>query len=303
MTIVRTELRSGVMSEEAGVSPFDAIRHADERGEYWSARELAQLLGYTRWQQFPGIITKAQIACEASGYAVSDHFQDVSHMIATGKGARRRVDDVHLSRYACYLVVQNADPEKPVVALGQTYFAVRTREQELTVETLAKMSEEQQRLFWREELIRRNRRLAATAQGAGVIKPKDFALFQDHGYMGLYNGETARDIAARKGLAARQPILDYMGAEELGANIFRATQTDAKIKRDDITTPAGANTAHYQVERAVRRAIEEIGGTMPEDLPTPDRSIQDIERDEQRRLQQDAQVRRQPALVEPVDED
>lgn len=205
-------------------------------------------------------------------------------MIATGKGAHRRVDDVRLSRYACYLVVQNADPEKPVVALGQTYFAAQTREQELTTETIARMSDEQQRLFWREELTRRNRRLAATAQGAGVIKPKDFALFQDHGYMGLYNGETARDIADRKELAKGEHILDWMESEELAANFFRATQADAKIKRDGVTTPEGANAAHYHVGRVVRETIAQLGGTMPEDLPTPDRSIQEIERDEQRRL-------------------
>jgi DNA-damage-inducible protein D len=291
------------MSEETGMSPFDAIRHEDENGEYWSARELAEALGYAKWSNFTQVITQAQIACEASGYAVSDHFADVGKLITAGKGARRRIADVHLSRYACYLVIQNADPEKPVVALGQTYFAVQTREQELTTEMLARMSEDQQRLFWREELIRRNRRLAATAQGAGVIKPRDFALFQDHGYMGLYNGETARDIAARKGLSGRQHILDWMNGEELGANIFRVSQTDAKIKRDGITTRDEANAAHYQVGRAVRRAIEDIGGVMPEALPTPDRSIQEIERDEQRRLQQESQAKRQPALFAPLDEE
>lgn len=228
-------------------------------GEYWSARELAVLLERTRWQQFPAIITKAKIACETSGHAVSDHFQDVLLMIATGKGAHRRVEDTKLSRYACYLVVQNADPEKPVVALGQTYFAVQAREMELTQELITQMDEDQQRLFYREELARKNRRLAATATGAGVIKPRDFATFQDHGYRGLYNGETSRAIHERKVLEKREHILDWMGSEELAANIFKATQADAKIKREGIDTVDGANAAIYAAGRAVRRAIEELG--------------------------------------------
>ena len=285
-------------------SPFDAIRQIDADGaEFWSARALAAALGYTKWANFAQVVTQAKIACEASGYAVADHFADVGNMVTIGSGARRKIADVRLSRYACYLAIQNADPDKPLVALGQTYFAVQTREQELTTATLAGMTEDQQRLFWRDELQRRNRRLAATAQGAGVIKPKDFALFQDHGYRGLYNGETARDIAVRKGLSGRQHILDHMGAEELGANIFRATQADAKIKREGITTPAEANDAHYAVGRAVRKAIEEIGGTPPEQLPTPERSIRDIERAEALRLERQAQERRQPRLFDPDDPD
>ncbi len=291
------------MVSEEFASPFDAIRHESDGGEYWSARELAKALGYVKWSNFTQVITQAQIACEASGHTVSDHFADVGKMVTIGSGARRRIADVHLSRYACYLVVQNADPEKPVVALGQTYFAVRTREQAPTTEMLAQMTEEQQRLFWREDLIRRNHRLASTAQGAGVIKPKDFALFQDHGYMGLYNGETARGIAERKRLARGEHILDWMGSEELAANIFRVSQTDAKIRREGVTTRDEANAAHYQVGSAVRKTIADLGGTMPEDLPTPDRSIQEIEREERRRLQQRAQAGRQPPLFGPVDEE
>ena len=189
------------------------------------------------------------------------------------------------------------------MALGQTYFAVQTREQEALAERLARMTEDQQRLFWRDELIRKNRRLAFTAQGAGVIKPKDFALFQDHGYRGLYNGETARDIAERKELARGEHILDWMDSEELAANIFRVSQADAKIKRDGVTTRDEANATHFQVGQAVRRTIAELGGAMPEDIPTPDRSIPEIERDERRRIEHKAQAKRQPTLFGPTDED
>ena len=201
-------------------SPFDAIRHEDADGnEYWSARELATLLGYTEYGKFRGAITRAETACEASGYAVSNHFAHVSDMVAIGSGARRRVANVRLSRYACYLLVQNADPEKPVVALGQTYFAVQTHRQELSDEQLlANMSEDQRRLYTRQQVIERNKLLSATAVTAGVITSRDFGIFQDHGYMGLYNGEKARDIAVRKGLRPGAPILDHMGASELAAS-------------------------------------------------------------------------------------
>lgn len=290
------------MSDDQGnaaVSPFDAIRQEDAEGnEWWSARALAETLGYaTNYRNFQPVIRKAEIACEASGYPVTDHFAHVRKLITAGKGASRRVEDVRLSRYACYLVVQNADSEKPVVALGQTYFAVQTRRQELSdAELLAHMTEDQRRLFTRQEVIERNKLLAATATSAGVVTQRDFAIFQDHGYMGLYNGERARDIAARKGLRPGAPILDHMGASELAANLFRVTQAEDKIRRDGVDTKEAANATHHAVGRAVRKAIEELGGTMPEKLPTPAESVQQVERREQARIEREAQARRQPAL-------
>lgn len=288
------------MSDEAAqVSPFDAIKQEDADGSsYWSARALAETLGYaTNYRNFQPVIRKAEIACEASGYAVADHFAHVRKLITAGKGASRHVEDVRLSRYACYLIVQNADPEKPIVALGQTYFAVQTRRQELSDEQLlANMSEDQRRLFTRQQLVDRNKLLAATATTAGVITSRDFAIFQDHGYMGLYNGERARDIAARKGLRPGAPILDHMGAEELAANLFRATQAESKIRREGVIGKDAANATHHAVGREVRETIARLGGTMPEELPTPPESVQQLERKERERLEQEAQRRRQPTL-------
>jgi DNA-damage-inducible protein D len=184
--------------DTAHVSPFEAIRQSDERGdEHWSARDLAKVLGYAKWDKFENVIDKAVLACENSGHAASDHFLQAGKMVALLSGAQRQVADIHLSRYACYLVVQNADPAKEIVALGQTYFAVQTRRAEVADE-LAGLTEAQRRLYVRGQLREHNRELAAAAQDAGVIAPRDFAVFQDHGYRGLYNGETARDIAAQK---------------------------------------------------------------------------------------------------------
>ena len=247
-------------------SPFEAIRQTTSDGqEYWNARDLAKLLGYTQYNKFTKAIERAKEACQNSGQATSDHFTQVGEMIETGKGAKRKFDTVHLSRYACYLIVENADPSKPIVALGQAYFAVQTRRQELADE-LAMLPEEQKRLMYRSQMTIFNTRLAEAAQRAGVIEPFDFAIFQDHGYKGLYAGETAALIAARKGLEPGQHILDYMGSEEPGANIFRATQTEARLKREGTTSKEQANRTHYQVGRKVRQTIDELGGTMPENL-------------------------------------
>jgi DNA-damage-inducible protein D len=243
------------------------------------------------------------IACETSGHAASDHFVEANKMIPLGKGAQRRVDDWRLSRYACYLIVQNADPGKPVVALGQTYFAVQTRRMELadavSADALAGLDETQRRLVAREQLARQNATLASAAQGAGVVTARDFAVFQDHGYRGLYAGERARDIAARKGLARGQHILDHMGSEELAANLFRATQTEAKITREGITAKDEANRAHHDVGAAVRSfIIDTLGGTPPEELPTPTESIGQAQARERRAMEQERASERQPALFE-----
>ena len=214
-------------------SPFEAIRHTTEEGaEYWSARELMTVLDYRTWLKFKPVIKKAEEACEASSQAVADHMSRVEQMIATGKGAHRAVEDYQLSRYACYLVVMNGDPEKPIVALGQTYFAVRTREAELAEEAaLQGLSREQARLYMRERMTDYNKQLAEAAQAAGVPR-NGFATFQNHGYRGLYGGETARDIAARKGLKRSQEILDWMEFDELAANAFRASLTGQKLRND-----------------------------------------------------------------------
>jgi len=282
------------------VSPFEAIRRETERGtEYWNARDLYKLLGYSTWQKFQTALEQAKKACENSGQVVSDHFNLEVKMIKAGKGAQRKTEDYQLSRYACYLVVQNADPSKPIVALGQTYFAVQTRRQELA-DKLAALPEDQKRLILRSEMAIFNSQLAEAAQRAGVIEPFDFAIFQDHGYMGLYGGLRENDIHDRKGLAPREKILDYMVSEELGANIFRVTQTDAKLRREQVEGKDKANRTHYQVGREVRQTIKPLGGTMPEELPMPETSIQQLQHEEQKRLEAGLQP---PLFEEPSESD
>jgi DNA-damage-inducible protein D len=288
---------------QAHMSPFERIRQRDDQGnEFWSARDLATVLGYTEYGKFTNTLRKAETACENSGQRPSDHFAHTSDMVTIGSGARRRVADVHLSRYACYLVVQNADPSKEIVALGQTYFAVRTREAEIA-EELAGMTEAQRRLYTRAQLATHNKDLAIAAQGAGVITSRDFAIFQDHGYQGLYGGETARDIAARKGVKPGT-ILDHMGSTELAANLFRATQTEEKLRREGITGKAAANRTHHDVGQAVRRFIvEDLGGTPPEQLPTPAKSIPQLQREEAERERLRLERERQPSLFDLPDPD
>ena len=282
-------------------SPFEAIRHTTGDGaEYWRARELMEVLGYARWRNFLPAIEDAVKACEASGQADSDHMAEVRQMIETGKGARRSVQDFHLSRYACYLVVMNGDASKPIVALGQTYFAIRTREAELAEEAaLQGLNPDQARLYMRARMTDYNKQLAEAAHAAGV--PGDgFAAFQNHGYRGLYGGETAKDIAARKGLKRGQEILDWMEFDELAANAFRASLTGQKLRNDPaIQGQTAANQTHYDTGKAVRQFIIEQGGTPPEQLPTPAQSIKEIERQEQKRIEAERQAALQPSLFPP----
>jgi DNA-damage-inducible protein D len=262
---------------------FDDIKHIDENGvEFWYARELQGALQYKEWRNLQKVISTAQIACKISQQSVSDHFVEVNKLITAAKGAQRKVTDYKLTRYACYLIVMNGDPRKEVIALGQTYFAIKTRQQELA-ELYQQLSEDEKRLFLRGDIKQKNMLLAEAAHKAGIITKQEYAAFQDAGYRGLYGGMTAKDIAEHKGLTNGEEILDYMGGTELAANLFRITQTEEKMKREGTDTPAKANATHYQVGKAVRETIESLGGTMPENLPTPDKSIQQLEA-EQRKL-------------------
>ncbi len=267
---------------EKNESLFDSIRHINEYGqEYWLARELQVVLEDSQWRYLKEAISRAQLACKNSGFDPADHFADVRKMVTIGSGAEREVEDFSLSRYACYLIVMNGDPRKEVIALGQTYFAIKTRQQEL-IENYEELNEDQKRIAIRKEMKRHNLALADAAHNAGVIEPIDYAIFQNYGYKGLYGGLTAQDIKNRKGLKKSQDILDHMGSTELAANLFRATQTEEKLRRDNVQGKEKANQTHYEVGRKVRQTIRDIGGTMPENLPTPEKSIKQLERESQK---------------------
>lgn len=276
--------------EVVGATPpdFDAIRHFDENGvEYWLARELYPLLGYSRWQRFLPVVTKAKEACVSSNINVEDHFTNMGKMVGLGSGATRELEDIALSRYACYLIVQNGDPTKPVIAAGQTYFAIQTRRQEIEdQEAFVELNDDQKRLLLRREVAEHNKRLVDAAHDAGVIDAMDYAIFQNYGYKRLYGGLGQREIHAKKGLKKSQKILDHMGHEELAANLFRATQTEAKLRREGIQGKSQANQTHFGVGREVRETIKRLSGTMPEDLPTPEKSIKQLEREERKRLEE-----------------
>ena len=261
---------------------FEIIKHINEYGqEFWYARELARVLEYKDFRNFEQSIFKAMDACKNSGYDIADHFGDATEMVEIGLGAQRGFPSYTLSRYACYLTVMNGDPRKEVIAVGQTYFAVKTRQQEL-VENYDQLSEDQKRLAIRHEMTEHNKSLADAAKMAGVETPQEYAIFQNYGYMGLYGGLKAADIKARKGLKKNQNILDHMGSTELAANLFRATQTDEKLRRENIHGKAAANRTHLEVGKKVRQTIKDLGGTMPEDLPTPEKSIKQLEREREK---------------------
>lgn len=262
---------------------FEKIRRFDNNGdEYWLARELAPILEYHKWQNFALVIERAALACEQSGRAIDDHFTDISKMVELGSGAKRSVKDFELSRYACYLIVQNGDPSKPVIAYGQTYFALQTRRQELSdQESFSQLTEDEKRLAIRNELAKHNKDLAAVAKKAGVVSQLDYAIFQDHGYKGLYGGRGAKEIHTIKRLKKSQKILDHMGSTELAANLFRATQTEERLKRNQVRGKTLANQTNFEVGKKVRQTIEELGGTMPELLPAESKSIKQLEREKE----------------------
>lgn len=271
--------------EEYNEKIFETIKHFNDYDqEFWYGRELAEILKYSKWDNFKRVIEKAKEACSNSDINVLDHFADVGKMIELAKGAKREIEDIMLSRYACYLIVQNADSRKKVVALGQTYFAVQTRKQELQ-DDFEQLSEDRKRVAIRNELANHNKSLAEAAQMAGIEDPRDYATFQNRGYQGLYGGLGAKEIKERKGLKKSHKILDYMGSTELAANLFRATQTDEKLRRENIKGKHKANEAHYEVGAKVRKTIKELGGTMPEDLPTPEKSVKVIEKEEKKKLE------------------
>ena len=263
---------------------FENIKHIDENGtEFWYARELMPILQYSNWQNFEKIIQKAKIACENSGIAVIDHFTDVNKMVQIGSGAYREQIDYKLTRYACYLIAQNGDSRKKVIALAQTYFAVQTRKQEITEKEYSLLTEDEKRFYQRNLTRKGNYSLNQAAKNAGV---KNFDKFHNSGYKGLYNGETADDIAKRKGLRYREDILDNMGSEELAANLFRITQTESRLKKDNIYGEKEANKTHYNIGKNIREVIAKNGGTMPEDLPTPKKSLKQLEKEKNKNLKE-----------------
>ena len=256
---------------------FESIKHIDENGtEFWYARELQQVLNYKEWRKFEGVIEKGKMACEQSNINTLDHFVGTDKMVQIGSGAIRNSKDYKLTRYACYLIAQNGDSRKKVIALAQTYFAIQTRKQELSERDYNSLTEDEKRLYQRSLTKKGNYSLNQTAKKSGV---KNFDKFHNSGYKGLYNGETADDIAKRKGLRYREDILDNMGSDELIANLFRISQTEQKLKKDNIKTESEANQTHYNIGKNIRDVIAKNGGTMPEDLPTPKKSLKQLEKE------------------------
>lgn len=261
---------------------FEDIKHIDENGvEFWYARELMKVLSYKDWRYFDAVIEKAKIACQNSEITDIDHFVVDNKMVEIGSGAKREQKDYKLTRYACYLIAQNANPRLKIVALAQTYFAVQTRKQEINEKEYSLLTEDEKRFYQRNLTKKGNYSLNQTAKKAGV---KNFDKFHNSGYKGLYNGETADNIAKRKGLRYREDILDNMGSEELAANLFRITQTESKLKRDNISTEKEANKTHYNIGKNIREVIAKNGGTMPEDLPTPKKSLKQLEKENKKSL-------------------
>ena len=261
---------------------FESIKHIDENGvEFWYARELMEMLEYSKWGNFIKVIDKAKKSCENSNNTIFEHFADVGKTIKMPKNAEKTIEDMKLTRYACYLIAQNGDSRKKAIALAQTYFAVQTRKQEITRQEYKNLSEDEKRLYTRQNVKDKNKYLFDTAKLAGV---KNYGKFNNYGYRGLYNGETAKDIANRKGISEKEDILDYMSSTELAANLFRITQTDEVLKNKNINNEDDACITHHKVVQAVRQTIKRIGGTMQEDLPTPRKSTKQIEKEKNKKL-------------------
>ena len=261
---------------------FEDIKHIDQNGiEFWYARELMPILQYSNWQNFEKIIHKAKISCQNSDISVFEHFIDINKTIKMPKGAQKTIIDYELTRYACYLIAQNGDSRKKVIALAQTYFAVQTRKQEISEKEYSELTEDEKRFYQRNLTRKGNYSLNQTAKNAGV---KNFDRFHNSGYKGLYNGETADDISKRKGLRYREDILDNMGSDELIANLFRISQTEQKLKKDNIQTEKEANKTHYNIGKNIREVIAKNGGTMPEELPTPKKSLKQLEKENKKSL-------------------
>ncbi len=266
---------------------FEDIKHTDQDGhEFWYARELQKVLEYAEWRNFEKIISKAKLSAKNAGNLGISDFVEVNKIVEAGISSKS-IQDYELSRYACYLIVQNGNPNKEVIALGQTYFAIKTRQQEL-IENYDSLTEDQKRISIRDQITEHNKSLVEAAKNAGIITSLEYATFQNRGYQGLYGGLTAQQIHDLKGLKKSQKILDFMGSEELAANLFRATQTDAKLRRENIKGKEEANNTHYQVGKAVRETIKELGGTMPEDLPTPETSVKKLKREQEKQLSDNA---------------
>ena len=262
---------------------FEQIKKIREDGtEYWNARELSEVLQYAQWRNFAKVIDRAKLACKNSGRNIYDDFAEVSKIVEAG-ATQKKITDYELSRYACYLIVQNGDPRKEVIALGQTYFAIQTRRQEVA-DYFNQLDEDNKRLVIRGDIKQWNQMLLEAAHNAGVITNEEYAEFQNAGYMGLYGGLTVEDIHKRKNLKDNEKILDFMGSTELIANLFRISQTEEKLKKDKVYSSNKATATHYEVGSKVRKAIEDIGGTMPEDLPRPEKSIKQIEKEQLKRL-------------------
>ena len=267
---------------EINYNLFEKIKHKDENGnEYWNARELQTILDYKEWRKFKNAISKGKLACNNSKVMIEDHFVKVAKVINLGKGGKRSVDDYKLSRYACYLITQNSDPRKEVIALAQTYFAVQTRKQELTEKEYSELSEDEKRLYQRNLTRKGNYSLNQAAKKSGV---KNFERFHNAGYRGLYNGETANDIAKRKGLRYREDILDNMGSDELITNLFRISQADQKLRKDSIYGESEDSEIHYKIGKNIREVITQNGGTMPEKLSTPNKSLKQLEKEQKNKF-------------------
>ena len=262
---------------EINYNVFESIKYIDEFGkEYWCARELMKVLNYVQWRRFKDVINKSIISCNMSNVNVNEHFAKVGKPIKGGNGNVQIVEDYKLSRYACYLIAQNGDNRKKVVALAQTYFAIQTRKMEIFEKEYSNLSEDEKRFYQRYLTKKGNYSLNQTAKKVGV---KNFDKFHNAGYKGLYNGETANDIAKRKGLKYREDILDNMGSDELIMNLFRISQTEQKLQNDSIKSEKEANKTHYEVGNKIRNTVKELGGIMPENLKTPDKSLKQLERE------------------------